>query len=161
MEGDKGDILSIAANWKPLFLLKVKIKQSPDCLCKEYNAVFQHICRNIRAFLKYKKICIDQWLRKFWREESEQSKTSGEGWKPLTNATKSFILSVAGVQDMPLYTLIFRFRFARMQARRHAGNDLCNFSLSNFQNYTDQDQSQYRIFSWNNIIAPPFTASSP
>ena len=32
---------------KTFFLLKIEIKQNPDCPIKEYNAVFEHIYHNI------------------------------------------------------------------------------------------------------------------
>ena len=38
MERDEGDIFSDAPDWKPLFLLKKKIKQKPGYSNKEYNA---------------------------------------------------------------------------------------------------------------------------
>ena len=41
MEED-GGIFSKALDWKPLFLLKVKIEQKLRCLNKEYNASFKH-----------------------------------------------------------------------------------------------------------------------
>ena len=31
MEGDEGGMFSKAPDWKPLFLLKIKIKQNPGC----------------------------------------------------------------------------------------------------------------------------------
>ena len=41
---------SEAPGWKPLFLLKTKIKQNPGYSNKEYNAIFNHIYQNIRAY---------------------------------------------------------------------------------------------------------------
>ena len=49
MEGDEGSIFSRPSNWKPFFLLKIKIKQSPDCPDKEYKEIFEHIDHNIKA----------------------------------------------------------------------------------------------------------------
>ena len=37
MRGDEGSTFSKAADWKPLFLLMIKIKQNQN---KEYNAIF-------------------------------------------------------------------------------------------------------------------------
>ena len=37
MEGGEVGIFSKALDWKPLFLLKIKIKQNPGCPNKEYN----------------------------------------------------------------------------------------------------------------------------
>ena len=63
MEGDEGGILSKLSNEKPLFLLKVKIKQNPGSPNKEYNTIFKRIHPIIRAYSRIKKICIDRW---FW-----------------------------------------------------------------------------------------------
>ena len=60
MEGDGVGIFSKASDWKPLFWLKIKIKQKPGFPKKEYNPMFKHILWNIRAYPKSKKICIDQ-----------------------------------------------------------------------------------------------------
>ena len=49
MKGDEGDIFSKAPDQKPLLLFKIKIKQTPSCLSKEYNVVFKHFHQNIRA----------------------------------------------------------------------------------------------------------------
>ena len=65
MEGNEVDIFSWAPNKIPLILLKIKIKQNPGCLNKEYNAIFEHIQLNIRAYPRSKKICIDQLLWKY------------------------------------------------------------------------------------------------
>ena len=40
------------------------MKQNPDYPQKKYNAIFKHIHQNIRAYLRSKKICVDQWLGK-------------------------------------------------------------------------------------------------
>ena len=60
MEGNEVDIFSIAPDRIPLLLLKTKIKQKPGCRNKEYNAIFEHIHLNTRAYPRSKKICIDQ-----------------------------------------------------------------------------------------------------
>ena len=57
-------IFSKVRDRKPLFLLKIKIKQNPGCPNKHYNVVFKHFRQNIRAYPRSKKICIDQWLGK-------------------------------------------------------------------------------------------------
>ena len=64
MKEDEGDIFSKAPDQKPLFLFKIKIKQNPGCLNKEYNVVFKHFHWNIRA---YPRSNVAYW------EESEQS----------------------------------------------------------------------------------------
>ena len=64
MKGDEGDIFSKAPDQKTLFLFKIKIKQNPGCLNKEYNVVFKHFHQNIRA---YPRSNVAYW------EESEQS----------------------------------------------------------------------------------------
>ena len=48
-------LLVLHPDWKPLFLLKIKIKQNPDCPNKEYNAILKHIHQNIRAYFRSKK----------------------------------------------------------------------------------------------------------
>ena len=53
-------------DWKPLFLLKMKIKQNPGRRNKAYNAIFEHIHQIIRACPRSKKFCIDQWLWKYY-----------------------------------------------------------------------------------------------
>ena len=63
MEGDEGGIFSKLSNEKPLFLLKVKIKQNPGSPNKEYSTIFKRIHHIIRAYSRIKKICIDQL---FW-----------------------------------------------------------------------------------------------
>ena len=62
----------------------------------EYNAIFQHIHQNIRVYPSSKKICIDQWLWKYYcifgvvrakESVSEQvwfapdTFSSSEGWR--------------------------------------------------------------------------------
>ena len=48
MEGDEGGIFSNALDWKPSFLLRIKIKQKLGYLNKEYNIISEHIHQNIR-----------------------------------------------------------------------------------------------------------------
>ena len=50
MKGDEGGNFSKVPDWKPLFLLKIKIKQKPACRNKEYNVAFKHFHQNIRAY---------------------------------------------------------------------------------------------------------------
>ena len=64
MKGDEGDIFNKVPDQKPLFLFKIKIKQNPGCLNKEYNVVFKHFHENIRAYLRSNVV--------YW-EESEQN----------------------------------------------------------------------------------------
>ena len=66
MEGDEGGMFSKSPDWKPLFLLKTKIKQNPGCPNKEYNAIFKHIHENSRTCYRSKKICSNQWLGKYF-----------------------------------------------------------------------------------------------
>ena len=65
---------------EPLFLLKIKIKQKPDCLNKEYNAIFEHIHLNIRAYPRSKKYTLINNYENIiaYSEESEQSGSVGE-----------------------------------------------------------------------------------
>ena len=51
MEGDEGGIFSNALDWKPSFLLRIKIKQKLGHLNKEYNIISEHIHQNIRIYL--------------------------------------------------------------------------------------------------------------
>ena len=64
MGGDQGDSFSKAPDWKPLFLLKMKIKQNPASPNKKYNEIFKYIHEDVRIYPRNKKICIDQWLEK-------------------------------------------------------------------------------------------------
>ena len=51
MKGDEGGNFSKAPDWKPLFLLKIKIKQKPAYRNKEYNLLaFKDFHQNIRAY---------------------------------------------------------------------------------------------------------------
>ena len=50
MKGDEGGNFSKAPDRKPLFLLKVKIKQKAACRNKEYIVAFKHFHQNIRAY---------------------------------------------------------------------------------------------------------------
>ena len=65
MEGDEGGMFSKAPDWKPLFSLKIKIKQNLGCPNKWYNAIFKHIHENIRTYYRIKKIN-DQLLWKYF-----------------------------------------------------------------------------------------------
>ena len=65
-------VFSKAPNWKPLFLLKIKIKQNSDCSNKEHNAIFKHIHQSIRAYFRSKKKSglINGWenIFAYWKE---------------------------------------------------------------------------------------------
>ena len=50
MKGDEAGNFSKASDRKPLFLLKVKIKQKAVFQNKEYNVAFKHFNQNIRAY---------------------------------------------------------------------------------------------------------------
>ena len=47
-------------------MLKIKVKQNPECPNKKYNAIFKHIYDNIRTYYGSKKICSDQQLGKYF-----------------------------------------------------------------------------------------------
>ena len=66
MEGTEVGIFIKAPAWIHLFLLKIKIQQNPSYPRKEHNTIFKHIHQNIRAYPRSKKICIDQWLWKYY-----------------------------------------------------------------------------------------------
>ena len=55
MEEEEGCIFSIAPGWKPLLLLKIKVKQNPGCPNEEHNAIFEHIPKNIWVNRRNKK----------------------------------------------------------------------------------------------------------
>ena len=63
MEGYEGGIFSKAPGWKPLFLLRIKLKENAGFPNKEYNAIFKHIHQNIRAYLrcKEKSALVNNW----------------------------------------------------------------------------------------------------
>ena len=65
MKGHEWGIFSKAPNWKPLFLIKIKIKQNLRCPNKEYNEDFKHFYQNIRTCPRSKISFIDQWLGKY------------------------------------------------------------------------------------------------
>ena len=65
MRRDERGIFSKAPDWKPLFLLKIKIKQESGYPNKEY-AILKHINQNIMAYPRSKSMCIDQWLGKYY-----------------------------------------------------------------------------------------------
>ena len=54
MEGDEGDVFSKAPDWKPLFSLKIKMKQNPGCSNKEYNVIVKYFHQNTRVYLRSK-----------------------------------------------------------------------------------------------------------
>ena len=66
MEGTEVGIFIKASAWIHLFLLKIKIQQNASYPRKEHNTIFKHIHQNIRAYPRSKKICIDQWLWKYY-----------------------------------------------------------------------------------------------
>ena len=43
MKGDGGSIFGKTSDWKSLFLLQIKMKQSSGCPSKEFNAIFKYI----------------------------------------------------------------------------------------------------------------------
>ena len=55
MEGDGGGISSEASNWKSLFLLKIKVKQSSSCPNKEHDSIFRRVHQKIRTYPRSKK----------------------------------------------------------------------------------------------------------
>ena len=77
MNGDEEDIFSKAPDWKPFFLLKIKIGQNPGCPHKEHNAIFENMHQNMGAYPRCKKksVLINDWEKIFayWKE-SDQSK---------------------------------------------------------------------------------------
>ena len=56
VEGDEGGIFSKAPDSKPLFLLKIKIKQNPGCPNKEFDEIFEHIHQNVRTYPRSRKM---------------------------------------------------------------------------------------------------------
>ena len=54
MKGDEGDVFSKAPDWKPLFSLKIKMKQNPGCSNKEYNVIVKYFHQNTRVYLRSK-----------------------------------------------------------------------------------------------------------
>ena len=58
MEGNEVGIFIKAPDLIPMFLLKIKIKQTAAYL--NNNAIFKHIHQNARAYPRSKKICTDQ-----------------------------------------------------------------------------------------------------
>ena len=63
MKGDKGGIFSKAADWKTLFVLKMKIQAAKR---KNKNVVFKHFHQNIRP------IWTNDWDNIVYCEESDQ-----------------------------------------------------------------------------------------
>ena len=47
-------------------LLNILIKRNLGCPNTEYDFIFEHFHQNIRAYPRGKKICIDQWLWKYY-----------------------------------------------------------------------------------------------
>ena len=66
IKGDEGGIFTKFPHRKPLLLFKIKIKQNSSCPSKEYNVVFKRFYQNIRVYHRGKKICIDQWMVKYY-----------------------------------------------------------------------------------------------
>ena len=64
IEVDEAIISSKAPDWKPL--LKIKIEQNLLCSNKEYNPIFKNIRQNSRVYTGVKKLCIYQWLGKYY-----------------------------------------------------------------------------------------------
>ena len=67
MKGDVGGIFSNAADWKTLFLLKIKIKQNPAAQIKNENVVFSNTFIRIWGL-----IWTNDWENTAYWEESEQ-----------------------------------------------------------------------------------------
>ena len=64
MKGDEGGVFNNAPDWKPLLLLKIKIKQYPGCPVRIIMLSFNTFIRTLRGISDVKKICTDQWLGK-------------------------------------------------------------------------------------------------
>ena len=108
MEGKEVGIVSKSPDWIPLFLLKVKIKQSSDWPNKEYNAVLEHIHQNIMVYPRSKKICIDQWLWKYYclfRRIQAKPGVSKQVCFSL-NTFRGFWGSVSTQKKLAIFTLI-------------------------------------------------------
>ena len=79
MEGDEVGIFSKAPDWKPLFLLKIKIKQNAGCPNKD---IFKHIHQNIRAYPISKKSALilinGLWKYVVYSELSEKTEGVSE-----------------------------------------------------------------------------------
>ena len=56
VEGDEGGIFSKAPDWKPLLLLKIKIKQNPRCPNRKLHEIFEHIHQNISTYPRSRKM---------------------------------------------------------------------------------------------------------
>ena len=52
--------------FKFIQMQKIKNKIKTRCPKKEYDAIFEHFYQNIKAYRTCKKICIDQWLGKYF-----------------------------------------------------------------------------------------------
>ena len=70
MEGDEVGIFSKAPDWKPLFLLKIKIKQNTGYPNKEYNLAFKHFPQHIRVYPRSKKKYALKMIRKILHIEN-------------------------------------------------------------------------------------------
>ena len=62
MEEHEVDIFSKAPDWKSFLLLKITIKQNPECANKEYNTIFEHPPEYEGISQKLKKFCINKKL---------------------------------------------------------------------------------------------------
>ena len=75
MEVNEGGIFSKTLDWKSLFLLKIKIKQSSGCPNSEYNAIFKHVNQNIRAYPRSKRkselIKDSENIFAYWKESKK------------------------------------------------------------------------------------------
>ena len=58
---DQPNSSSKAPHWKPLFLIKIKVKQNLGCQNEEYNPIFKHSYEDVRAYPSSKKIRNDKW----------------------------------------------------------------------------------------------------
>ena len=52
--------------FKFIQMQKIKNKIKTRCPKKEYDAIFEHFYHNIKAYRTCQKICIDQWLGKYF-----------------------------------------------------------------------------------------------
>ena len=106
MEGDEGGIFSKASDGRPLFLLKIKIKQNPSCQIRnmmQSSSTFTILSGPISMVKKsalandYENIIV------YW-EESEQSKV----WVVLNKFGNTFfqIHLVPPQENFAIFTLI-------------------------------------------------------
>ena len=66
MEGDKGGIFCKAPGWRSLFLLKIKMEQTSGCQIRNIMQSSSTFVRILGPIPEVKKICIDQWLGKYY-----------------------------------------------------------------------------------------------